>query len=239
MLGGGARIGARGDSIQRSHSHMGTATASRLRADRNVREDDDISSTRTTGDFWRRDNGVEEPDAFRVSSPHEGCRSADFRQLSCWHQHAACWARSGVTVPWCLFERHGQPSLAEDQGRLGGLKKRDLGPEDIVGLILDGTTVRVRIDRKARRFRCLSCLGYAAMVRKFCLPFAAWAGRAKRLGARCWTTRANLYSVGALITGGTSRKAILAMGPLLSLPRTKFVLSGSPVRQAIKQDDNA
>src|SRR5215468_3254067 len=40
---------------------------------------------------------------------------------------------------------------------------------------------------KRRRFRCLSCLEYAAMVKKFCLPFAAWAGRAKRLGARCWT----------------------------------------------------
>jgi hypothetical protein len=63
--------------------------------------------------------------------------------------------------------------------------KRDLSTEDIIRLILDGTVVRARIDGKATTISLLIVLGTA---RKFCLPSAAWAERAKRLGVQCSTT---------------------------------------------------
>src|SRR5262249_56569395 len=56
--------------------------------------------------------------------------------------------------------------------------RRDLSTEDIVRLIpMERRCVYVSI-AKRRRFRCLSCLEYVAMARRFCLPFAAWAERA-------------------------------------------------------------
>jgi hypothetical protein len=59
----------------------------------------------------------------RVLPPHEGGRCADRRQLSCGHQHAPCRACSGLTVPGCCVEGRGEPRVAEDQGRLGGVEQ--------------------------------------------------------------------------------------------------------------------
>src|SRR6187455_695632 len=63
--------------------------------------------------------------------------------------------------------------------------RRDLAQEDIVRLILDGSVVRVRLDRKATNISLLVVLGSAAMDRRFCWRCATWAGRAKPPGAAC------------------------------------------------------
>ena len=63
---------------------------------------------------------------------------------------------------------------------------RSLAEEPIVRLILDGTVVRVRLDRKATSISLLVVLAYPRMARRCCLRSRAWAVRAPRLGALCW-----------------------------------------------------
>ena len=48
--------------------------------------------------------------------------------------------------------------------------RRDLAAEDMVRLILDGTVVRVRLDRKAIESRCWSCSACAATGRRCSWP---------------------------------------------------------------------
>ena len=64
-------------------------------------------------------------------------------------------------------------------------KSRSLAGEPIVRLILDGTVVRVRLDRKATSISLLVVLACAPMARRCCSRSRAWAARAPRLGARC------------------------------------------------------
>ena len=57
--------------------------------------------------------------------------------------------------------------------------KRDLGPEDIVRLILDGTTVRVRIDRKATTISLLIVLGVRRDGQKVLLAIRSMGGESE------------------------------------------------------------
>jgi len=55
---------------------------------------------------------------------------------------------------------YGEPGVAEGEGRLGRLEwPRSLAEESIIRVILDGTVVRVRLDRKATSIVLLVVLG--------------------------------------------------------------------------------
>jgi putative transposase len=63
--------------------------------------------------------------------------------------------------------------------------RRDLASEDVVRLILDGTVVRVRLDRKATSVSLLVSSVCAVTGRRCCSPSVAWAGRARPRGGPC------------------------------------------------------
>ena len=66
--------------------------------------------------------------------------------------------------------------------------KRDLAEEDIVRLILDGTVVRVRLDRKATNISLLVVLRRAPRLAESAPGRQrTWAERARQRGAGCWT----------------------------------------------------
>jgi transposase-like protein len=65
---------------------------------------------------------------------------------------------------------------------------RSLTDEPIIRLILDGTVVRVRLDKKARRFRSLSRSVCGRTAKRCCLRSRTWAARARPPGERCSTT---------------------------------------------------
>jgi transposase-like protein len=62
---------------------------------------------------------------------------------------------------------------------------------DYARLILDGTVVRVRVDRQVTAISLLVMLGVRADGQKIFLSCATWAARARRRGARCSTTFSN------------------------------------------------
>ena len=66
-----------------------------------------------------------------------------------------------------------------------------LSRADYVRLILDGTLVRVRVDRQVTAFSLLVTLGVRADGQYILLSCATWAARARRRGARCSTTCSN------------------------------------------------
>ena len=63
-------------------------------------------------------------------------------------------------------------------------QQRDLSRDDIVRLILDGTVVRVRLDKRATSLSVLVALGVRREARRCCLPCATWAAKARQPGAR-------------------------------------------------------
>ena len=65
---------------------------------------------------------------------------------------------------------------------------RSLADEPIVRLILDGTVVRVRLDRKATAISLLVVIGVRATGRRCCWRSRAWAGRARGPGEPSSTT---------------------------------------------------
>ena len=57
--------------------------------------------------------------------------------------------------------------------------RRDLAGEDVVRLILDGTVVRARIDRKATNISLLVVLGVLATGKKSCLRYSNMGGESE------------------------------------------------------------
>ena len=76
----------------------------------------------------------------------------------------------------CGQQRYGEPGVAKGES-LGCLDARSLAAEPIVRLILDGTVVRVRLDRKATSIVLLVVLG----VREDG-PVRIWVARPAKLG---------------------------------------------------------
>ena len=64
--------------------------------------------------------------------------------------------------------------------------RRDLSAEPIIRLILDGTVVRVRLDRKATAISLLVVLGVRQDGQKVLLAVRTWAARARRPGGQSW-----------------------------------------------------
>ena len=61
---------------------------------------------------------------------------------------------------------------------------RSFAEEPIVRPILDGTVVRVRLDRKRPPSRCSSCSGCARTAKRCCWQSRAWAARIQKPGGR-------------------------------------------------------
>ena len=64
---------------------------------------------------------------------------------------------------------------------------RSLAEEPIIRVILDGTVVRVRLDRKATSMCSWSCSGCVRTARRCCWPSGTWVARPARRGAPCST----------------------------------------------------
>jgi hypothetical protein len=90
-----------------------------------------------------KDQGMEEPSAAELSAPHAGRRCADRGYLSGRHQHAPRAPR--LVRPVRRRSRQGHRA-----------------DEPVVRLILDGTVVRVRLDRKATSISLLVVIGVRA-----------------------------------------------------------------------------
>src|SRR5215213_2975953 len=109
---------------------------------------------------------------------------ADRRELSGGHQHAAGAVRTRRVVPGRGRQGRGQPhrhrfAMAAHQGGLGGLEPALAGRDEIVRLILDGTVVRVRLDRKATSVSLLVVLGVRSDGQKVLLSVRAMGGESE------------------------------------------------------------
>ena len=92
---------------------------------------------------------------------------------------------------------------------------RSLAAEPIVRLILDGTVVRVRLDRKATSISLLVVLGVRADGQKCCSRSRAWAARVPRPGALCST-----ISSSAGCRGPSSSSSMVRRGSTRPSPRS-------------------
>ena len=70
-----------------------------------------------------QDNRVEEQGAAGLSAANAGRRFADRRHLPCRHQHAPGAPGARGAVRRCGQQGHGEPGVAEGEGRLGGLER--------------------------------------------------------------------------------------------------------------------
>ena len=127
---------------------------------------------------------MEEPGAAGLSAPHAGRRRADRELVSRRHQYAAGAPRARGLVRRDGRQGHGEPGLAEGEERLGRLEHPLAGREPIVRLILDGTVVRVRLDRKATSISLLVVLGVRADGQKVLLAIKSMGGES----AEAWRT---------------------------------------------------
>src|SRR5215210_1988170 len=104
---------------------------------------------------------------------------ADRFELPGRDQHAAGAARPWCAVPGRSRQGRGQPDVAARQGGLGGMEPAFPGRGDIVRLILDGTVVRVRLDRKATSVSLLVVLGVRSDGQKVLLSVRAMGGESE------------------------------------------------------------
>jgi len=90
---------------------------------------------------------------------------------------------------------------------------RSLADEPIVRLILDGTVVRTRLDRKATAISLLVVIGVRADGQKMLLESRAWAARAPRPGALSST-----ISSGVACVAPSSSSSTVRLGSTRRLP---------------------
>jgi Transposase, Mutator family len=90
---------------------------------------------------------------------------------------------------------------------------RSLAEERIVRLILDGTVVRVRLDRKATAISLLVVIGVHADGQKLLLAVKAWAERAPRPGGRCSTISSGVACDGPRSSSSMARPALKPRSP--------------------------
>ena len=113
---------------------------------------------------------MEEPSAARLPAPHTCGRGADRERLSCRRQHAA--------RPSCAHRavwRRGRQGYGE-KGDWDAWNARALADEPIMRLVLDGTVVRVRLDRKATAISLLVVIGVRADGQKVLLAVRSMGG---------------------------------------------------------------
>ena len=148
-------------------------------ADRDVWADRDLRSACPTG--WPRwqDDGVEEPIVAGLSAPHPGRGGVDRLGLFGRHQYAAGPARAGGGVREGGRQGHVSRTWRKVKGDWDGWNARSLAEEPILRLILDGTVVRVRLDKKATSVSLLVALGVRADGQKVLLAVKNMGGESE------------------------------------------------------------
>ena len=92
---------------------------------------------------------MEEHDAAGVPTAHQAGRFADCRRLSCRNQYASSTPGAFGRVWRAISKDTVSRVWRKVKGDWDAWNARSLAEEPIIRLILDGTVVRVRLDRKA------------------------------------------------------------------------------------------
>jgi len=122
---------------------------------------------------------MEEPILAGLPAPHQGRRRLDRGRLSCRNQHAprAPCAQGGVRrgISKDVVSR----TWRKVKGDWDAWNARSLTDEPIVRLILDGTVVRVRLDKKPTSISLLVALGVRADGQKVLLAIKNMGGESE------------------------------------------------------------
>jgi hypothetical protein len=105
---------------------------------------------------------VEEQGVACLSAPHARRRRADRQHLPFRHQHASRSPGAQHVVPWRGERGHREPGWRKAKCDWEAWNTRSLAEEPILRLILDGTVVRVRLDRKATAISLFVVVGVRA-----------------------------------------------------------------------------
>ena len=132
---------------------------------------------------------MEEQDTAGLSAPHAGCRCADSKSTylagtNTRRVRRALAALFGGAVGKDTVSRVWRKVKADWEA----WNARSLAEEPIVRLILDGTVVRVRLDRKATSISLLVVIGVREDGQKMLLALKNMGGEPPRLGVRFSTT---------------------------------------------------
>src|SRR5258708_770512 len=174
---------------------------------------------------------MEEHGAAGLPAAHEARRFADCRRLSCRHQHPSGAPGAGRGVWRCSQQK---PALAKAGDTVSrewrkvkadwdAWNARSLAEEPIVRLILDGTVVRVRLDRKATSISLLVVLGVRADGKNVLASIKSMGGES----AEAWRT-----VLGDLIKRGLRRPEFLIVDGASGLDKAiAAVWDGVPVQR--------
>ena len=111
-----------------------------------------------------------------LSASHAGRGRADCFELPRRHQYTPGSPRARSLVRRDRRQRHGEPDLAQGEERLGRLERPLTGGGADRAADLDGTVVRVRLDRKATSISLLVVLGVRADGQKVLLAIKSMGG---------------------------------------------------------------
>ena len=118
---------------------------------------------------WQ-DDGVAEPGAASLPAPHAGCRRADCRNTTLPAPiRAVCGVHSAPLFNGAVGKDTVSRVWRKVKSDWDAWNARSLAEEPIVRLILDGTSVRVRLDRKATSISLLVVIGVRANGQKVLL----------------------------------------------------------------------
>lgn len=131
--------------------------------------------------------GVEEQGAAALRPDDQAGRGADRRHLSRRHQHPPGAPGAGGYSKGAIGKDAVSRIWRKVKTDWEAWSKRSLADEDVVRLILDGTVVRVRVDRKATSISLLVVPASAATGRRCCWRSGTWAARARPPGGCCST----------------------------------------------------
>ena len=157
--------------------HRSPARPSLTDIDGELRADRDRGAAGAACWRGRQDHGMEEQGIADLSAPYAGCRCLDRVGLS-WR--APIRAVSAVRSRHCLLKAIGKDVVSRVWRRVksdwDAWNARSLAEEPIVRLILDGTVVRVRLDRKATSISLLVVIGVRADGQKMLLAIKSMGG---------------------------------------------------------------
>ena len=163
-----------------------SARAIATNTDGDFRQDEDRRSARPADVRRRDDAGMEKRVSSRLPAPHQGSRRLDRAPIFPEPTPAACGARSTVfagPVGKDVVSR----TWRKVKGDWEAWSKRALADEPIVRLILDGRSLRVRLDKKATSISLLVALGVRANSQKVLLAVKNMGGESEAAWRACST----------------------------------------------------
>jgi len=122
---------------------------------------------------------MEEPVLAGLPAPHQGRRRVDRRRLSCRNQHAPGAPRAQGGFRGEVGKDVVSRTWRKVKGDWDAWNARSLTDEPIIRLILDGTVVRVRLDKKATSISLLVALGVRADGQKVLLAIKNMGGESE------------------------------------------------------------